>query len=124
MDATNAVIDGRRSFEDAVRAALAEAAAAGWRELYWCDVDFANWPIGERAVVESLEQWVGSHRRLTLVALHYDALVKQHPRWVRWRKKLVCRYFGCSFKRGPRACPWGLLLSAWARRPTDVFRFI
>lgn len=85
MDATNAVIDGRRSFEDAVRAALAEAAAAGWRELFWCDVDFANWPIGERAVVESLEQWVGSHRRLTLVALHYDALVKQHPRWVRWR---------------------------------------
>lgn len=84
MDAGNS-IDGRKAFEDAVRAALAEAAAAGWRELYWCDVDFASWPIGERAVVESLTQWVGANRRLTLVALHFDALARRHPRWVRWR---------------------------------------
>lgn len=78
-------IDGRKAFEDAVRAALAEAAVAGWRELYLCDPDFANWPLGERAVVDSLTQWVGANRRLTLVALHYDEVARRQSRWVRWR---------------------------------------
>lgn len=84
MEAANQ-IDGRKAFEDAVRAALAEAAAEGWRELYLCDPDFANWPLGERAVVDSLTQWVGGNRRLTLVALHYDEMARRHSRWVRWR---------------------------------------
>ncbi|MEO8123620.1 MAG: hypothetical protein ABI633_06185, partial [Burkholderiales bacterium] len=78
-------IDGRKAFEEAVRAALFEAAAAGWREIYLCDPDFANWPLGERAVVDSLTQWVGANRRLTLVALQYDELARRHSRWVRWR---------------------------------------
>lgn len=78
-------IDGRKAFEDAVRAALADAAAAGWREIYLCDPDFASWPLGERMVVDSLTQWVGANRRLTLVALHYDDVAQRHSRWVRWR---------------------------------------
>ena len=78
-------IDGRRAFEDAVRDAFAEAAAQGWRELYLCDPDFAHWPLGESAVVDSLTQWMGGNRRLTLIALHYDELPRRHPRWVRWR---------------------------------------
>lgn len=78
-------IDGRRAFEDAVRDAFAEAAAQGWRELYLCDPDFAHWPLGASAVVDSLTQWMGGNRRLTLIALHYDELPRRHPRWVRWR---------------------------------------
>lgn len=84
MDSTNQIA-GRRAFEDAVRAALAEAAAAGWHELFLCDADFVNWPLGELAVVDSLTQWIGANRRLTLVALHYDEFARRHPRWVRWR---------------------------------------
>ena len=80
-------IDGRKAFEDAVRAALAEAAAAGWRELYLCDPDFANWPLGERAVVECLAQWVGTGRCMTLLALSYDDFARRHSRWVRWRSQ-------------------------------------
>ena len=78
-------IDGRGAFQAAVRDALAEAAASGWREIWLCDPDFAHWPLGERGVVDSLTQWAGAHRRLTLVALHFDELARRHQRWVRWR---------------------------------------
>lgn len=80
-------IDGRGAFQDAVRAALAEAGSAGWRELILCDPDFAHWPLGERAVIDSLSQWIGAKRRLTLVALHFDEVVRRHPRWVNWRRQ-------------------------------------
>ena len=78
-------ISGRNDFQAMVRAALAEAASAGWRELWLCDPDFANWPLGERGVVESLTQWVGARRRLTVLATQYDDIVRLHPRWVQWR---------------------------------------
>lgn len=84
MTTTNR-IDGRRAFEDAVREAFAAAATEGWRELVLCDPDFANWPLGERVVVDSLTRWIGGNRRLTLIALHYDEVARRHPRWVRWR---------------------------------------
>lgn len=80
-------VDGRKEFEAAVRAAIAGAAVAGWRELILCDPDFARWPLGERAVIESLTQWIGGNRRLTLVALHFDEFARRHSRWVRWRNQ-------------------------------------
>lgn len=81
------LIDGRRNFEAAVRAALAEAARGGLRELILCDPDFAQWPLGERAVVDSLTQWIGGNRRLTLVAVQFDEVARRHSRWVRWRNQ-------------------------------------
>ena len=86
MDDTQA-ISGRSEFQAAVRAALAEAAAAGWRELFLCDPDFAAWPLGERVVVESLEQWIGARHQLTIVARHFDDVPRRHPRWVQWRSR-------------------------------------
>ncbi len=86
MEGAN-LIEGRKAFEDAVRSALAEAATAGWRELILCDPDFEHWPLGERAVVESLTQWIGGNRRLTLVAMHFDEVARRHSRWVRWRNQ-------------------------------------
>jgi hypothetical protein len=80
-------IDGRNGFQAAVRAALAEAASAGWRDIWLCDADFAHWPLGERGVVDSLTGWVGTQRRLTLLALHYDEVSRRHARWVQWRRQ-------------------------------------
>jgi hypothetical protein len=80
-------IDGRRDFEQAVRDALAHLASAGSRELWLCDSDFADWPLGERAVVPLFEAWAYSHRRFTMLARHYEAVARQHPRWVAWRRQ-------------------------------------
>ncbi|HEY9064038.1 MAG TPA: hypothetical protein VIO33_03585 [Burkholderiaceae bacterium] len=79
-------IASRSEFHAALRSALAEAAAHGCRELWLCDRDFADWPLGERVVVESFAQWAGSHRRLTLIACHFDEVVRRHARWVEWRR--------------------------------------
>ncbi len=85
--ARSAPIAGRAEFQAAVRAALAEAAVAGWRELWLCDPDFAQWPLGEPGVIDSLSRWAGGARRLKLLALHYDEVSRRHPRWVQWRRQ-------------------------------------
>ncbi|MEO8806424.1 MAG: hypothetical protein ABI433_10090 [Burkholderiaceae bacterium] len=85
-DTPDAVITSRSEFHAALREAFAEAASAGCRELFLCDSSFADWPLGERAVVESLAQWAQSHRRLTLLAEDFAELSRRHPRWVEWRQ--------------------------------------
>ncbi len=83
---TVSAIGSRVAFQQAVRDALRDAADAGCRALWLCDADFAAWPLGERAVVDTLTRWVGSQRRLTLVASRFDAVTRLHPRWVGWRR--------------------------------------
>lgn len=86
MPAADTLITNRSEFVLALRSALGEAARAGSRELWWCDENFAEWPIGEREVVEQLAQWASSNRRLTVVARGFDEVARRHPRWVEWRR--------------------------------------
>jgi hypothetical protein len=79
--------EGREEFRQLVRDALATAARAGWREIILSDADFADWPLGERAVTESLQAWASSGRHLRLLARRYDSVVRQHARFVQWRGK-------------------------------------
>ncbi len=79
-------ITTRSDFHTAILSAFAEAASAGCRELWLCDTDYADWPLGERAVIASLTEWAASHRRLTLIANHFDDVVRRHARWVEWRR--------------------------------------
>ena len=46
--------EGRVAFQQLVRDALACAAQEGWNEIILSDASFEDWPLGERAVVESL----------------------------------------------------------------------
>lgn len=78
--------EGREDFRQLVRDALACAARDGWRELILSDADFADWPLGERAVDESLRAWAASGRHLTLLAKRYEEVVRLHPRFVGWRR--------------------------------------
>jgi hypothetical protein len=57
--------DGRNAFQQLVRDALAAAAREGWREIIVCDASFEDWPLGERAVVESLQAWSKTGRSVT-----------------------------------------------------------
>jgi hypothetical protein len=77
---------GRKAFQQLVRDALACAAREGWREIILSDPDFEDWPLGERAVAESLEAWSATGRQCTLLARRYDDVVRRHARFVTWRK--------------------------------------
>ena len=84
---THRMIHTRGEYLDALRAAFAQVAQAGGREVFLCDPDFAEWPLGEIAVVEHLTAWALAHRKLTVLASHYDEVVRRHPRWVTWRRQ-------------------------------------
>lgn len=79
-------LDGWAAWALAVRALLSEAAAHP-TDLFLFDDDYTRWPLGEAGCVDSLEHWAlsGRARHLTLLARQWDAVPRQHPRWVRWR---------------------------------------
>ena len=84
---THRMLHARSDYHEALRAAFDQVAAEGCRELFLCDPDFADWPLGEVAVLEALTRWAMSHRKLTVLALGYDEIVRRHPRWVAWRRQ-------------------------------------
>lgn len=84
---TRAIFDSRSDFQNAVRGAFAEAALVGCREIWLIDDDFADWPIGERAVIDDLTHWVAAHRSLTVIARSFDEITRRHTRWVTWRRQ-------------------------------------
>lgn len=77
---------GREPFRELVRRALAQAAREGWREIVLSDADFTDWPLGERAVVQSLQDWSASGRRCIFLARDFGPLMAQHARLVQWRR--------------------------------------
>lgn len=77
---------GRDEFAGLIRLALATAAAQGWREIILCDPHFGDWPLGERAVAQALNDWSKTGRRVTLLAETYDVLMRRHARFVTWRR--------------------------------------
>lgn len=78
-------LQGRQVFTDTVRLAFEVAADQGWSHITLSDADFADWPLGERAVVEALNRWARRGRTLKMLARHYDQLRLLHPRFVQWR---------------------------------------
>jgi hypothetical protein len=99
------ILSSRTEFHDALRAAFQQAHVVGCREIFVSDTDFADWPLGERAVVDTLTQWAHAQRRFTVLARHYDEVIKRHPRWVAWRRQwahvVECREFGDAHAADP-----------------------
>ena len=82
-------IDSRSAFHDAVREAFAGLAASACNDVVICDTDFADWPLGEISVVDSLTKWVKPHRKLTVYAQDFEDVVRRHSRWVTWRRQFA-----------------------------------
>ena len=76
----------RAEFRSAVLALLDHAADVDAREIILVDDDFAEWPLGERAGIESLGRWIDSRKRLLLFAHRWDDFPRLHMRFVEWRK--------------------------------------
>ena len=86
-EATVTRIDSKNEFQNAVRAALEEAAATGAAEIYLVDPDFSDWPLNERAVVDSLARWAGPHRQLLILGHSFDEMARRHARFLEWRRQ-------------------------------------
>jgi hypothetical protein len=84
--AVRTLIESRSEFQNALRNAFAQAAETGCRELWLCDVNYAQWPLGEIKVVEALTKWAYAHRKLTLFAYDFEEFNRRHSRWVEWRR--------------------------------------
>ncbi len=84
---TTSIITSRAEFHDALRESFALVADKGCREVFLADVDFADWPLSERVVIDSLSRWAYAHRKLTLLAQHYDEFPRRHARWINWRRQ-------------------------------------
>lgn len=118
-------IQSRGEFQQAIREAFEQAASQGCKDIILCDVDFADWPLGERGVVDALTRWAYAHRRLRVYALTYDDVVRRHPRWVEWRRQwahvIECRQIeDLASEQVPRA--W-LAPGLRAVRLVDPLRF-
>lgn len=114
---------GPVEFAQLVRDAIALAAAQGWREMVWSDASFEDWPLRERAVIDSLQAWAGRGRSLTLIAHRYDALPRLHPRFVTWRNQWdhimdcrICRQVDAS------EFPCAIWSPVWSMRRLDLVR--
>ncbi len=102
---------GREVFQQMVRDGFATAARDGWSEIFIADANFHDWPLGERGVVECLQDWARSGRRFTMLACTYDDVIRRHARFVRWRGTwdhiITCR-------RSPAADPLHIPSALWS----------
>ncbi len=128
MDADSATVgglpsgrfSGRHAFQQVVRDALACAAQEGWRELLLCDASYEDWPLHEHGVCASLGDWARSGRRFVMIASTYDVVVRQHARFVAWRKTWG-HIIDCRLVRhiDPADFPSALLAPAWMMQRLD-----
>ncbi|PHM19288.1 MAG: hypothetical protein CK604_13115 [Curvibacter sp. PD_MW3] len=116
---------GREAFAQCVRDALACAAREGWRDIILSDATFADWPLHERVVTESLQAWAMTGRRLVMLATRFDAVQRHQPRFVAWRQTwdhiIECRQ--CR-NADPADFPSALWSSAWVMQRHDVVRSV
>jgi hypothetical protein len=84
-DPSHRITTTREDFIQALRSGLQRAAEQGCREMWWCDSDYADWPLSEPAVIDALTRWALPHRRLVMVAANYDEIRHSHARFVQWR---------------------------------------
>lgn len=86
MPETTTPIASRHDFHAQLFEVVEAAARSGCAQMWWCDPDFAAWPLGERRMVEALAAWGVGRRRLTLVATRWDEITRRHARWLAWRR--------------------------------------
>lgn len=113
--------EGREQFRQWLREGLQAAAQQGWNELTLADADFADWPLGERAVIADLQAWARPGRRCVVLASRYDEVQRRHARFVQWRTQwdhlIVCR--ACKGVE-PQDFPSVLWSPHWSLRRLDA----
>lgn len=86
MNLPDGRFSGRVEFAQLIRLAFAAAAGQGWQSIILSDCTFEDWPLGERVVAQSLNDWSMSGRKLTMLARNYDEVGRRHARFGMWRR--------------------------------------
>lgn len=108
-------LQGREAWAQALAAVLELALAERVRQMAWCDPDFADWPLGERVLTESLHAWSRAGGQLSLLALDYRTLRERHARFVTWRTQWSHRVDARAAPRELReGFPTLVCLPGWA----------
>ncbi|MCK6432674.1 MAG: hypothetical protein HUU30_01305 [Burkholderiaceae bacterium] len=82
-----ALLHGRTDCLQALRQALLHALDDGSADVWWVDPDFVDWPLDDSEVLDALTHWARlSGRTLHLIGGQFDAMVRRHPRFTRWRR--------------------------------------
>ena len=117
--------EGPLQFAEMIRLAFATAAAQGWRDMIICDNTFEDWPLGERAVAQSLNDWAKSGRKLTMLAKNYNEVMRRHARFVSWRRTwshiIECR---ANTAISPDDMPSAMWSPLWVFQRVDQARSI
>ena len=115
---------GRESFRQLLRQSFDAAAEAGWHELLMSDADFADWPLGEPAVVQALHEWAQKTTgRCIILARSYDGVPRQHALFVRWRSqwqhKIECLEYPADATQEVPSLLWS---PKWALQRVEAVR--
>lgn len=114
-------LQGRTVFQQAVRDALLQAVREGWNEIIVCDANFADWPLGERAVADALQAWSRGGRRFVMLAMSYEGIPRWHARFVKWRQTwdhiIECRVCRGSDALGFPSVFWS---PSWVMQRIDI----
>ena len=112
---------GPVEFQQLIRDALAAAAREGWREIILADPEFADWPLGERAVADALANWSQSGRKCILLARKWDEVMRRHARFVTWRRTWshIIEARGCP-SADPLEMPSAIWTPAWVLERRDL----
>ena len=112
---------GIEEFRQLVRDALAAAASEGWRLIILSDPGFEDWPLGERAVAQSLMDWSKTGRKCILLARRWDDVMRRHARFVTWRKTWahIIEARGCP-SAGPLDLPSAIWTPTWVLERRDI----
>ncbi len=115
--------EGREAFIQIVRDSFSCAAQQGWQQIVVSDASFEDWPLHERAVVESLQQWSATGRRFVMLAGRYDALLRNQARFVTWRQRWD-HIIDCRICRNLDQADFPSLIwsPVWALRRLDLIR--
>jgi hypothetical protein len=83
-------IDSRPAFVAALRWGFETAIEQGARQLLCVDARFAEWPLDDPSLLQSLAIWLRlPQRRLVLLAASFDEVPQRHPRFNVWRRDWV-----------------------------------
>jgi hypothetical protein len=123
MPLTEGAFSGITDFTQIVRDVLRSVAQEGWSEMIWSDATYEDWPLREKAVVDSLNAWAQRGRKLTVLAHHFGAMDRLHPRFVAWRVRWD-HIIECRVCKGVDTSdmPSAIWTPAWAMRRLDKER--